>query len=88
MFGTICWCPAEQSWPRGTVVGTVGPVVWTSANPPRRCRNGHVLGPWKVLVSFTHCECSKVKPRSVGHTTWKCRTCDAVIYADDAGFFT
>jgi hypothetical protein len=65
--------------------------VYSSANPPRFCSSGHRLGPYKVIVSFTHCRCDKVKPGSVGHTTWKCRTCDEKIYADDhaddSGFF-
>ncbi len=66
-------------------------MVFSAANPPRSCPNGHPLGAYRVLVSFTHCRCGQVKPGSVGHTTWKCRTCGETIYADghtdDSGFF-
>lgn len=73
------------------MIGGMDETVYTAGDPPRVCRNGHRLGPYKVIVSFTHCGCAQVKPRSVGHTTWRCRTCNDVIYADghvdDADFF-
>ncbi|MEW2483551.1 hypothetical protein AB0876_28595 [Mycobacterium sp. NPDC049093] len=41
--------------------------------PPKRCPNGHQLGGHRVLVGHQPCNCG-------GHTTWRCRECDAVIY--------
>jgi len=56
--------------------------VYTAADPPRACRNGHPLGPYQVHVNFWHCECDRVKPRSIGHLSWRCRTCDDRIIGD------
>ncbi len=48
---------------------------------PKVCRNGHKLGPNRVLVSFTPCACG-LTDGSGGHTTWRCRECDDVRYGD------
>jgi hypothetical protein len=66
--------------------------VYTASSPPRRCRNGHELGPNKVLVNFAHCECDRVKPKSIGHLYWRCNTCgDRIVgdgHSDDSKLFT
>src|SRR6476619_4480633 len=43
---------------------------------PRRCPNGHPLGPNQVLVGHVAC----LGHGGGGHTSWHCRTCDAVVY--------
>lgn len=45
------------------------------ALPPEHCPDGHQLGAGRVLVGFQPCGCGRH-----GHTTWRCRECDAVIY--------
>jgi hypothetical protein len=60
---------------------TVGELVQTTAgkwitHPPTRCPNGHVLGPNQVLVGHVVC----LGHGGGGHTSWHCRTCDAVVY--------
>lgn len=42
---------------------------------PKRCPNGHPLGPNQVLVGHVAC----LGHGGGGHTTWHCRTCDAVV---------
>src|SRR6516165_7510927 len=44
--------------------------------PPSRCPNGHALGPNQVLVGHVAC----LGHGGGGHTTWHCRTCEAVVY--------
>jgi len=44
--------------------------------PPSRCPNGHPLGPNQVLVGHVAC----LGYGGGGHTSWHCRTCDAVAY--------
>jgi hypothetical protein len=44
-------------------------------HPPSRCPNGHILGPNQVLVGHVAC-----LGHGGGHTSWHCRTCDAVVY--------
>src|SRR5258705_13043463 len=44
--------------------------------PPSRCPNGHNLGPNQVLVGHVVC----LGHGGGGHTSWHCRTCDAVVY--------
>jgi hypothetical protein len=44
-------------------------------HPPTGCPNGHTLGPNQVLVGHQAC-----LGHGGGHTTWTCRTCDAVVY--------
>ncbi len=44
--------------------------------PPTRCPNGHQLGPNQVLVGHVAC----LGHGGGGHMSWKCRTCDAVVY--------
>ena len=41
---------------------------------PSRCPNGHRLGANQVLVGDVACLC-----HGGGHTSWHCRTCDAVV---------
>jgi hypothetical protein len=58
----------------------LGELVHTTAGmwitrPPTRCHNGHPLGPGEVLVGHQAC-----LGHGGGHTTWTCRTCDAVVY--------
>ena len=43
---------------------------------PERCPNGHPLGPNQVLVGHVAC----LGHGGGGHTSWHCRTCDAVVY--------
>src|SRR3977135_3727647 len=43
--------------------------------PPARCPNGHPLNPNQVLVGHVAC-----LGHGGGHTSWHCRTCDAVVY--------
>jgi hypothetical protein len=44
--------------------------------PPSRCPNGHLLGPHQVLVGHVAC----LGHGGGGHTSWHCRTCEAVVY--------
>jgi hypothetical protein len=44
--------------------------------PPSRCPNGHTLGPNQVVVGHVVC----LGHGGGGHTSWHCRTCDAVVY--------
>src|SRR6478672_686397 len=58
----------------------LGELVHTTAGmwitrPPTRCHNEHPLGPGEVLVGHQAC-----LGHGGGHTTWTCRTCDAVVY--------
>ncbi|MCV7255368.1 hypothetical protein H7J86_24700 [Mycobacterium hackensackense] len=43
---------------------------------PTHCRNGHLLGPNRVLVGSTACQCG------TRHMTWWCRIegCEATTY--------
>ena len=43
--------------------------------PPTRCPNGHQLGPNQALVGHVAC----LGHGGGGHTSWHCRTCDAVV---------
>src|SRR6478736_605632 len=57
----------------------LGELVQTTAGrwitrPPSRCPNGHPLGPNQVLVGHVAC----LRHGGGGHTSWHCRTCDAV----------
>jgi hypothetical protein len=59
----------------------LGELVLTTAgkwitHPPTRCPNGHSLGPNQVLVGHVAC----LGHGGGGHTSWHCRTCDAVVY--------
>lgn len=45
-------------------------------HPPSRCPNGHPLGANQVLVGHVAC----LGHGGGGHTSWHCRTCDAVVY--------
>jgi hypothetical protein len=47
---------------------------WITHAPPR-CPNGHRLGPNQVLVGHVAC----LGHGGGGHTSWHCRTCDAVV---------
>lgn len=57
-----------------------GTVVW-EVPAPTHCPNGHSLEPGKVTVGFVLCSCDKVRARSRGHNSWRCR-CGATVYAD------
>jgi len=48
---------------------------------PRRCPNGHLLGPGQVLVGNVAC----LGHGGGGHTSWHCRTCDATVYGPPLG---
>jgi len=59
----------------------LGELVQTTAGKwithlPSRCPNGHPLGPNQVLVGHVAC----LGHGGGGHTSWHCRTCDAVVY--------
>jgi hypothetical protein len=60
--------------------------VFTDANPPRTCGNGHRLGPNRVLLSFLLCHCDRIAPErrhtGGGHRTWQCRVCGDVTFSD------
>ena len=43
--------------------------------PQTHCPNGHQLGPNQVLVGHVAC-----LGHGGGHTSWHCRTCNAVVY--------
>src|SRR5215213_834363 len=60
----LCWALVE------TTTGK-----WIT-RPPARCPNGHTLGPNQVLVGHMAC----LGHGGGGHTSWHCRTCDAVVY--------
>src|SRR5262245_39158811 len=66
---------------RSTLEGVLGDLVQTTdgkwiTRPPRRCPNGHPLGPNQVLVGHVAC----LGHGGGGHTSWHCRACDAVVY--------
>lgn len=46
---------------------------------PTHCRNGHRLGPNRVIVGTTVCEQNGVNRH---HHHWACRTCGDVIVAN------
>ncbi|MDT5098135.1 MAG: hypothetical protein QOC76_1872 [Mycobacterium sp.] len=50
------------------------PREWIT-QPPRRCPNGHTLGPNRVLVGQ-----QARLGHGGGHTAWTCRTCDQTVY--------
>jgi hypothetical protein len=57
----------------------VGDLIHTTAGtwitrPPTRCPNGHQLGAGR-LVGYQAC-----LGHGGGHTTWTCRTCEAIVY--------
>src|SRR5258707_11829019 len=56
----------------------LGDLVQTTAGtrPRSRCPNGHPLGENQVLVGHVAC----LGHGGGGHTSWHCRTCDAVVY--------
>ncbi len=60
--------------------------VYTDANPPRMCGNGHRLGPNRVLLGFLLCGCERVdeahRGTGGGHRSWTCRVCGHVTIAD------
>ena len=65
---------------RPSLDGVLGELVHTTrgewiTHPPTRCPNGHTLGPNQVLVGHQAC-----LGHGGGHTSWHCRTCDAVVY--------
>jgi hypothetical protein len=43
---------------------------------PARCPKGHSLGSNQVLVGHVAC----LGHGGGGHTTWHCRSCDAIVY--------
>jgi hypothetical protein len=49
--------------------------------PPRHCPNGHRLAPNRMLVGHQPC----AGTCRGGHMTWRCRRCDAAIYALGVG---
>jgi hypothetical protein len=54
--------------------------VFSDTNPPKRCPNGHQLGPRRVLVGWDNLHDPPCR-------TWTCRRCDAVIYAHTMRWF-
>src|SRR6267142_1563878 len=72
----------DRGWfPRGpTLDGVIGDLVQTRrgqwmTQPPTHCPNGHPLGPNQVLVGHQAC-----LGHGGGHTTWTCRTCEAIVF--------
>jgi hypothetical protein len=55
-----------------------GPTVELVA--PTHCHDGHRLGPNRVLVRTAPCDCGK--GNTGAHTTWTCRVCGDISYAD------
>jgi hypothetical protein len=58
----------------------IGDLIHTTAGtwitrPPTRCPNGHQLGAGRCLVGYQAC-----LGHGGGHTTWTCRTCEAIVY--------
>ncbi len=54
--------------------------VYTDADPPRVCGNGHRLGPGRVLLGTVLCACAT--GRRGEHRLWQCRTCGHLTFAD------
>lgn len=44
--------------------------------PPKRCPNGHTLGPRNVLVGHRACNGN----HHGGHQTWRCLHCNLVVF--------
>lgn len=55
-----------------------GPTVELVA--PTHCAHQHRLGPNRVLVGTAHCRCGR--GNTGAHTTWQCRVCGDIRYAD------
>lgn len=53
--------------------------VFSDANPPRVCGNGHRLGPGRVLLGTVLCGCAT--NRRGEHRVWQCRVCGHVTFA-------
>lgn len=74
------------SYSAGIVVRMPERPVYTDANPPRTCVNGHRLGPNRVLLGFVLCGCDRIAPErrgvGAGHRAWCCRVCGHVTLAD------
>jgi hypothetical protein len=74
--------PPGSDFPISTLfLDVLGELVQTTAgewitHPPTRCPNGHTLGPNQVLVGHVAC----LGHGGGGHTSWCCRSCDAVVY--------
>jgi hypothetical protein len=73
--------PFQVPAPRCNLRRVLGELVQATAgkwitHPPTRCPNRHPLGPNQAS--------SVTSPASdtaeAGHTSWHCRTCDAVVY--------
>ena len=49
---------------------------------PKRCLNGHRLGPHRVVVGWTPCTCATaLRPSgATGHRTYLCIVCEAEIF--------
>jgi hypothetical protein len=47
---------------------------------PTHCRNGHRLGPNRVMVRTAFCGCGK--GNTGAHTYWMCRVCGDAQFAD------
>lgn len=54
--------------------------VYSDADPPRVCGNGHRLGPGRVLLGTVLCGCAAVGRGE--HRLWSCRVCGHVTFAD------
>jgi hypothetical protein len=72
-------CRAVAVRTRGNPAPVNGQLVRTTrgqwiTHPPSQCPNGHPLGPNQVLVGHVAC----LGHGGGGHTSWHCRTCDAV----------
>ncbi len=54
--------------------------VYTGSRPPSHCRQGHRLGPNRVVVSFARCDGDTAT--GGGHYQGRCRECGDRIYGD------
>src|SRR5271169_2827658 len=85
--------PFRQVWELGavcpivaSVAAGIGELVQSTSGKwmvraPERCLNGHSLAPNQVLVGHVACNSG----HGGGHTTWRCCTCDAVVYGPPLG---
>jgi hypothetical protein len=64
----------------GIVVRMAKRAVYTDADPPRACRNGHRYGPGRILLGTVLCDCAG--PPRGEHRHWTCRVCGDLIIGD------
>ena len=50
---------------------------------PELCPNGHLLDSAEPVRSWIPCWCSRAADDRHGHRTYRCRSCQAVVYLPD-----